>query len=165
MRKELRSAARPPRFDFDIVALNIPGLTQALAQGIKNRRSGLGDSRMKKSDYRHPLRLLRSHRKRRCRGRAAKKRDELAPIHPEHEFALLGSMPPVPDPNDSTAVRGPLHCGISIRLTSAQGHLHALPRRSIAVRFTPVSGIESRSQGLPSRAKTCQGRPYRVFAK
>src|ERR1700738_92871 len=32
------------------------------------------------------------------------------------------------------------------------GQWHALPRRSIAVRFTPVSGIDSRSQGLPGRA-------------
>jgi hypothetical protein len=32
--------------------------------------------------------------------------------------------------------------------------LHALPRRSISVRFTPVSGIDSRSQALPGRAKT-----------
>jgi hypothetical protein len=38
--------------------------------------------------------------------------------------------------------------------TSGLGHLHALPRRSVAVRFTPVSGIDSRSQALPSRAKT-----------
>jgi hypothetical protein len=37
---------------------------------------------------------------------------------------------------------------------TAWGHLHALPRRSIAVRFTSVSGIDSRSQGLPSRAIT-----------
>jgi hypothetical protein len=37
---------------------------------------------------------------------------------------------------------------------SASDHLHALPRRSISVRFTPVSGIESRSQALPSRAIT-----------
>jgi hypothetical protein len=35
---------------------------------------------------------------------------------------------------------------------SAWGQKHALPRRCIAVRFTPVSGIDSRSQGLPSRA-------------
>jgi ribonuclease Z len=32
--------------------------------------------------------------------------------------------------------------------------LHALPRRSIAVCFTPVSGIDSPSQVLPSRANT-----------
>src|ERR1700719_1222670 len=30
--------------------------------------------------------------------------------------------------------------------------LHPLPRRSIAVCFTPVSGIDSRSQALPGRA-------------
>jgi hypothetical protein len=30
--------------------------------------------------------------------------------------------------------------------------LHTLPHRSIAVCFTPVSGIDSRSQALPSRA-------------
>jgi hypothetical protein len=34
------------------------------------------------------------------------------------------------------------------------GQLFALPRCSIAVRFTPVSGIDSRSQALPSRAIT-----------
>jgi hypothetical protein len=36
---------------------------------------------------------------------------------------------------------------------TAWGQWHALPHRSIAVRFTPVSGINSRSQALPSRAK------------
>jgi hypothetical protein len=40
---------------------------------------------------------------------------------------------------------------------SLMGQLHALPRRSIAVRFTPVSGIDSRSQALPSRAKSRHG--------
>jgi hypothetical protein len=35
---------------------------------------------------------------------------------------------------------------------TATGHLSPLPRRSIAVRFAPVSGIDSRSQALPSRA-------------
>jgi hypothetical protein len=39
-------------------------------------------------------------------------------------------------------------------LRSELGQWHALPRRSIAVRFTPVSGIHSRSQGLPSRANS-----------
>jgi hypothetical protein len=37
---------------------------------------------------------------------------------------------------------------------TASGQLHALPRCSIAVRFTPVSGIDSRSQALPGRATT-----------
>jgi hypothetical protein len=38
--------------------------------------------------------------------------------------------------------------------TSAAGQLPALPRRSIAVCFTPVSGIDSRSQALPDRANS-----------
>jgi hypothetical protein len=38
------------------------------------------------------------------------------------------------------------------RPMAATGQLFALPHRSIAVRFTPVSGIDSRSQVLPSRA-------------
>src|ERR1700730_5216094 len=37
---------------------------------------------------------------------------------------------------------------------SGRGPLHALPRRSIADRFTPVSGIDSRSQALQSRANS-----------
>jgi hypothetical protein len=45
-----------------------------------------------------------------------------------------------------------LRCGISNRLMTAGGQWHALPRCSIAVRFTPVSGIDSRSQALPGRA-------------
>jgi hypothetical protein len=45
------------------------------------------------------------------------------------------------------------------RSTSAVGQLHALPHRSIAVRFTPVSGIDSRSQGLPSRAMSGPSAP------
>jgi hypothetical protein len=36
---------------------------------------------------------------------------------------------------------------------SQLGQLHALPHCNIAVCFTPVSGIDSRSQALPSRAK------------
>jgi hypothetical protein len=46
-----------------------------------------------------------------------------------------------------------VRCGNPEPRMSAQDHLHALPRRSIAVRFIPVSGIDSRSQALPSRAK------------
>jgi hypothetical protein len=45
-RKNLRSATRPTRFDFDGFAFNVAGVTQPLAQGIKNRRSGFGKSRM-----------------------------------------------------------------------------------------------------------------------
>jgi hypothetical protein len=45
-----------------------------------------------------------------------------------------------------------LRCGTSAWLMTAWGQLHALPRRSIAVRFTPVSGIDSRSQALPGCA-------------
>jgi hypothetical protein len=40
----------------------------------------------------------------------------------------------------------------SVSRMPASGQWHALPRRSIAVCFTPVSGIDSRSQALPSRA-------------
>ena len=39
-------------------------------------------------------------------------------------------------------------------LLSELGQLPAFPPRSVAVRFTPVSGIDSRSQGFPSRAKS-----------
>src|SRR6202011_1538038 len=49
------------------------------------------------------------------------------------------------------------HSKFGCRLT-ATGQKHALPRRSIAVCFTPVSGIDSRSQALPSRANC--GHPY-----
>ena len=49
---------------------------------------------------------------------------------------------------------------------SESGQLFALPHRSIAVRFTPVSGIDSRSQALPSRATSglmqCNKRCARV---
>jgi hypothetical protein len=38
----------------------------------------------------------------------------------------------------------------------------ALQRRSIAVRFTPVSGIDSRSQALPSRAITGLPAPQQI---
>jgi molybdate transport system substrate-binding protein len=43
---------------------------------------------------------------------------------------------------------------IFARVISAWGQLHAFPRRSIAVCFTPVSGIDSRSQALPGRARS-----------
>jgi hypothetical protein len=42
---------------------------------------------------------------------------------------------------------------------SLMGHFAALPLCSIAVRFTPVSGIDSRSQVLPGRANS---RPEQV---
>jgi hypothetical protein len=52
---------------------------------------------------------------------------------------------------------------------TAVGQWHALPRRSIAVRFTPVSGINSLSQALPGRAITgreqvqqCKAKNYSV---
>ena len=47
-----------------------------------------------------------------------------------------------------------LRCSEVSRPMSLVGQSHALPRRSIAVRFTPVSGIDSRSQGLLSRANS-----------
>jgi hypothetical protein len=47
-----------------------------------------------------------------------------------------------------------LRVGLPHQPMSQLGQWHALPRRSIAVRFTPVSGIDSRSQGLPSRANS-----------
>jgi hypothetical protein len=55
---------------------------------------------------------------------------------------------------DSTSQHGnrPPQCNISTRLMPAWGHFSPLPRRSIAVCFTPVSGIDSRSQALPGRA-------------
>src|ERR1700732_3958416 len=37
---------------------------------------------------------------------------------------------------------------------SQMGRSHALPRHGIAVCFTPVSGIDSRNQALPSRARS-----------
>jgi hypothetical protein len=46
-----------------------------------------------------------------------------------------------------------IRCG-SCPVMTASGQWHALPHRSISVRFTPVSGIDSRSQALPSRAIT-----------
>ena len=42
--------------------------------------------------------------------------------------------------------------GCTAHPRSAPGQKPALPCRSIAVRFTPVSGIDSRSQALPGRA-------------
>jgi hypothetical protein len=47
-----------------------------------------------------------------------------------------------------------LQCDMSSAQSAASGHLHTLPRRSIAVCFTPVSGIDLRNQALPSRANT-----------
>jgi hypothetical protein len=45
-----------------------------------------------------------------------------------------------------------LQCGILDPPMATMGQLHALPHRNIAVCFTPVSGIDSCSQGLPGRA-------------
>ena len=42
--------------------------------------------------------------------------------------------------------------GLGVKFPGPTRQHHALPRRSNAVRFTPVSGIDSRSQALPSRA-------------
>jgi hypothetical protein len=43
-----------------------------------------------------------------------------------------------------------VQCCTATRMT-ALGQLHVLPRRSIAVCFTPVGGNGSRSQAFPSR--------------
>src|ERR1700738_5315899 len=74
----------------------------------------------------------------------------------------LGGLPGAQEPQRSkfsgsvrplaTAQGSPLRCKILAELMTASGHLHALPRRIISVRFTPVSGIDSRSQALPGRA-------------
>jgi hypothetical protein len=50
------------------------------------------------------------------------------------------------------AQRARPQCTIPAPLRSEMGQLHVLPRRSIAVRFAPISGSGSRSQALPGRA-------------
>ena len=77
-----------------------------------------------------------------------KKRDELAPPH-EASRKGRGS-----DPTTSLKKSRVVHHSKFGHPTSATGQLHALPRRSIAVCFTQISGINSRSQALLSRA-TC----------
>src|SRR3984893_12500317 len=65
---------------------------------------------------------------------------------------LMGLLPPA-QAETITFWRGAVvHHRNFGHLISATGHFAALPRCSIAVRFTPVSGIDSRSQALPSRA-------------
>jgi hypothetical protein len=58
--------------------------------------------------------------------------------------------------------RSVVHHSKFSRTWSEMVQLHALPRRSIAVCFTPVSGIDSRSQALPGRANS---RPEQVQQK
>jgi hypothetical protein len=80
LRKNIRFASRPTRFDFDSLAFDIPDITQALAQGIKDRRSGIRKSGMEKSNDRHFTRLCPRHEGPRRR-HAAEQGDELAPPH------------------------------------------------------------------------------------
>jgi hypothetical protein len=78
---------RPPILDRDILALDVAGFTNALPEcGQKTCTIGRRPRAAEEPDDRHG-RLLRAHRNRPRRGRAADKRDELAPfqlieVHP-----------------------------------------------------------------------------------
>jgi hypothetical protein len=66
-------AFRPAIFDDDAATLDITGLSQGLAKGGKAAaHRNVGRRGAEKSDHRH-RRLLRLHRKRPCRSRAAKR--------------------------------------------------------------------------------------------
>src|SRR6516164_4737991 len=80
LQKNFRRAARPTRFHLDGFALNIADVTQTVAQRVKNGHSGIGKSRMEKSDGGGLLYLLRL-RQRTLRQRTCEPRNECPAPH------------------------------------------------------------------------------------
>src|SRR5262249_49368999 len=81
---------RPTVFDRDILALAKAGLFQTFAKCAQAVRESIRRYRGEKSDDRHRP-LLRPRHQRRCR-RAAKQRDELAPLHSITSSAATSSL-------------------------------------------------------------------------
>ena len=79
----------PAVFDRHVLALDIAGVLQALAECAQAVRDHVRRSGFEKSDHRH-RRLLRARRARPCRRCAAEQRDELAPPDVEHEAPSQG---------------------------------------------------------------------------
>src|SRR6516225_5831266 len=72
--------ARPPVFDRDILALDVAGLAQAIAEHRREISVNIRVARMEKSNY-GQRRLLRARRERPRDCRAAEQRDERAARH------------------------------------------------------------------------------------
>src|SRR6266508_2244420 len=70
----------PAVFDCDILALTKAAVLKPLTKCAEQMRVRGGRCTVKKSDHRH-RRPLRPRRKRPCRCRAAKQRDEIAALH------------------------------------------------------------------------------------
>ena len=88
-----RIGLRPAVFDRHVLALDIAGFLQALAERARTVREPVRRCAAEKPDHRH-RRLLRARRERPRRRRAAEQRDELPPPHAGHG----GSLPRVPPP-------------------------------------------------------------------
>src|SRR5262249_11029155 len=78
-RQPVQFIVSPAVFDREVLALDIAGVLEALAESAQPTRIALGRLGVEEPDHRHS-RLLRSRRKRPCR-RNAEKRYKLAPLH------------------------------------------------------------------------------------
>src|SRR5262245_1426569 len=84
---------RPPILDRHILALDVPGFTNALPE-CGQKACTIGKERPRAAeepDHRHG-RLLRARRERPRHGRAAEQRDELAALHSITSFAAACSV-------------------------------------------------------------------------
>src|SRR5215831_13441068 len=90
LRQALIPTFRPSEFDRDVPPLDEACLTEALPKGGQHRSVGHRRSAAEISDHRH--RLLRAHRERPRRRRAAEQRDELAPFHSITSSARASSL-------------------------------------------------------------------------
>src|SRR5262249_44912173 len=82
---------RPAEFDSDVMAVDEPRFLQAVAECRYSVNCVGSSCCLKESDHRHRC-LLRARRERPCGGRAAEKRDELAPFHSITSSARASSI-------------------------------------------------------------------------
>src|SRR5262245_1771167 len=110
----------PAVFDRHVLALNIADILQALTKSAQTLGESVRRCVIEEPNYRH-RRLLRARRERPCRSRAAKQRDDLAPVQPIEMH--LRPQPTMGDsiPHRCRLVRGWLQCRILVWLMSALG--------------------------------------------
>jgi hypothetical protein len=106
-RQLLQLIIGPPVFDRNVLALDVAGVSEALAKCAHWFRISLGRLRVEEPDHRH-RRLLRARCERRC-SRAPEQSDELAPLqlsklHPQ-PTSQDDSIPDWQASNRVTAVR------------------------------------------------------------
>src|SRR5262249_20677480 len=112
-RQAIVTAFSPTVLNREVLAVDQARFTQALPERSHAIGVGLRRAGTEEPNHRH-RRLLRARRERPCDHRAAKQRDEFAPLHSITSSARASSIVAISPPGPETAWLGILSMGISI---------------------------------------------------